>query len=88
MVLSTEQAKSWIGKAIYSSDGKNLGEVAAFTREANGRVTELQGDLGGFLGIGETRVRIMPAQFTIGSDRIVLKLTAEQAKSLPHIAKK
>lgn len=88
VVLSTEQANSWVGKPVYSSDGKNLGEVAAFAREANGRVTEMHADIGGFLGIGETRVRIMPAQFSIGSDRIVLNMTSEQAKSLPHIAKK
>ncbi len=47
----------------------------------------MHADIGGFLGIGETRVRVLPAQFSIGTDRIVLGMTAEQAKTLPHIPK-
>ena len=88
LVLSEDQAKAWIGKSVYSSDGTNLGEVAAFARDASGRVTEMHAAMGGFLGIGETRVRILPTQFTVGTDRIVVALTAEQAKALPPIPKK
>ncbi len=88
LVLTEDQAKTWVGKAVYSSDGKNLGEVAAFARDASGRVTEMHADIGGFLGIGETRVRILPSQFTVGADRIEVAMTADQAKSLPPIPKK
>lgn len=87
IMLTDEQAKGWVNKPLYSSDGKNLGEVAAFTRDGAGKVTEMHADVGGFLGIGETRVRLMPSQFALGSDRVVLSMTSEQAKTLPKIAK-
>ncbi len=85
--LTSQEAEAWIGKPVYSSDGKKLGEVAAFQRGAGNKVTELHADIGGFLGIGEHRIRLMPAQFNLQSDRVVLGLTAEQAKALPKIAK-
>jgi PRC-barrel domain len=87
LTLTDEQAKAWVNKVVYSSDGKNLGEVAAFARNATGKVNEMHADLGGFLGLGETRVRLMPSEFTLGDDRVTLTLTAEQAKTLPKLAK-
>ena len=50
-------------------------------------MTELHADIGGFLGIGQTRVRIMPSQFTVSDNRIRLTLTAEQVNNLPKIEK-
>lgn len=85
--LTDEQAKAWVNKAVYSSDARNLGEVAAVQRDPSGKVTELHADIGGFLGLGETRVRVMPNQFKLENDRIVLNLTGDQAKALPQIAK-
>lgn len=63
LVLTEAQAKAWIKKAIFSSDGKNVGEVTALKRDASGKVAELEAGIGGFLGMGETQVRVMPAQF-------------------------
>ena len=87
LVLTEAQANAWIKKAVYSSDGKNVGEVTALKRDASGKVSELQAGVGGFIGIGETQVRVMPAQFKLENDRVVLSLTAEQVKTLPKIAK-
>jgi len=87
-VLTDAQAKAWVDKIVYSSDDKNLGEVAAIARDASGKVVELHADIGGFLGLGEARVRIQPTQFRFDGDKVILTLTAEQAKSLPVIAKK
>lgn len=87
VILTQEQANSWLNKLVYSSDAKKLGEVAAIQRDTAGKVTELHADIGGFLGLGETRVRVLPAQFRLVNDRVVLELTAEQAKALPHITK-
>jgi hypothetical protein len=72
---------------VLSSDNENLGEVAAIQRDSSGKVTELHADIGGFLGIGETRVRVMPSQFTVVDNKVQLSLTAEQAKALPKIEK-
>ena len=87
LVLTEAQANVWIKKAVYSSDGKNVGEVTALNLDASGKVSELQAGIGGFIGIGETQVRVMPAQFKLENDRVVLSLTAEQVKTLPKIVK-
>ena len=85
--LTEQEAKSWIDKPIYSSDNKKVGEVAAFQRGGDNSVTEMHADIGGFLGIGETRVRLTPAQFKLQGDRVLLDLTAAQAKDLPTVEK-
>jgi hypothetical protein len=64
-----------------------LGDVAAFARGTDNSVTEMHLDIGGFLGFGETRVKLTPAQFKLQDDRVVLGLTAEQAKDLPKVQK-
>lgn len=87
MTMTDAEAKNWVDKPIYSSDNKNIGEVAALNRDASGKVVELHADIGGFLGIGETRVKVEPAQFTTSGDRIMLNMTSEQVKSLPKLAK-
>ncbi|MEZ5852333.1 MAG: PRC-barrel domain-containing protein [Hyphomicrobiaceae bacterium] len=87
LTLTEADAKAWIDKVVYSSDNKNLGEVSAFARDGSGKVTALHADIGGFLGMGETRVRIMPNQFDLVGDRVVLKMTSEQAKALPRLPK-
>ena len=86
LTLTDEQAKSWIDKRVFSSDGKELGEVAEFKRAPDNTVLELHADIGGILGIGEIRVRVTPAQFQLVKDRVVLNLTEEQAKALPKVS--
>ena len=87
MKFTAQEEKAWIGKPVYSSDGTKLGEVAAFARGTDNAVSEMHADFGGFLGLGETRVRLMPAQFKLQADRIVLNVTAAQAKDLPKVTK-
>lgn len=86
-MMTDEEAKNWVNKTVYSSDGKNLGEVAEILRDNSGHVTELHADIGGFLGLGETRVKVMPDQFKLASDRVILNLPGDQAQSLPHLKK-
>lgn len=88
ITMSEDQAKEWIDRVVYSSDGKNIGEVAEFKRGSDNKVTELHADLGGFLGLGETRVKLMPSEFKLQGDRVVLNITEEQAKALPKLEKK
>ena len=85
ITLTDAQAKNWIDKVVYDSNGKKFGAVAAFARDGSGKVTEMHADIGGFLGLGQTRVRLMPSQFKLIDDRAVLSLTAEQAKTLPKV---
>ena len=84
--LTDEQAETWVGKTIYSSDQKNMCEVVSFQRDSSGKVTEMQADIGGFLGFGETRVRVPADQFKLDGEKVVLNLNPEQAKALPKVA--
>lgn len=87
VMLTDSEAQAWIDKPVYTSDNKNVGEVAGFQRDSSGKVVEMHAAIGGFLGIGETRVKITPAQFELAGDRIKLSLTSEQVKSLPKMEK-
>lgn len=87
VVLTEAEARNRIDKTVYSSDNKNVGEVAAFKRDSSGKVAELHADVGGFLGIGERRVKLMPGQFSLQGDRVVLNMTSEEVKALPAFPK-
>jgi hypothetical protein len=85
VTLTEGQAKSWINKPVYSSDGKEIGEVFAFKRAADNTVIEMHVDIGGMFGIGETRVKLTPQQFKLKIDRIVLNVTEAEANNLPIV---
>jgi hypothetical protein len=70
--------EAWIHRPVYSSDGKHVGEVVAVSGE------KVYADIGGYLGIGETRVLLRPDQIArVADGRIDLTLTQEQANDLP-----
>jgi hypothetical protein len=74
----TAPTDAWIGRTVYSSDGKNVGEISAV---AGGKA---YADIGGFLGLGETRVQLGPDQIArVEDDRIDLTITEKQANTLP-----
>lgn len=83
--LSEDEAKEWLNKVVYSSDEKNVGEISAIERDPQGQVKEIHADIGGFLGLGETRVRLMPSQFKFVGDRVVLNMTSDEAGKLPKV---
>ena len=83
--MTESEALAWVKKPVYSSDNKNIGDVTAVDRDASGNVTGLQADIGGFLGMGSTRVRINPSDYALGSDRVTLRITSAQAKELPRV---
>lgn len=85
IILTEQEGKDWIDKPIYSSDGVKLGEVVVFQRDPGNKVLGMHADIGGFLGYMQSRVNVMPAQFKLQGDRVVLGMTAEQAKLLPKV---
>ena len=87
VTLTDDQAKRWVGKAVYSSDGSKIGEVVALQRATDNKVTELHADIGGFLGMGESRVKLMPSDFKLQGDRVLLTITKQQAMASPKVAK-
>lgn len=84
--MTEAEAKQWVDKAVYSSDNKNVGEVAAIQRDASGKVSEMHADIGGFLGIGTTRISLEPSQFKLSGDRVQLNINSDQVKQLPKVA--
>lgn len=71
---------AWVGRTVYSIDGKNVGEIAAISGD------QIYADLGGFLGLGETRVLLSADQIAnVQDDRINLKLTKDEADKLPAV---
>ncbi|OYW56853.1 MAG: hypothetical protein B7Y80_01870 [Hyphomicrobium sp. 32-62-53] len=84
-VLTDDQARALKNKVVWSSDQKNVGEVADIVRDSDGRIKELHADIGGFLGFGETRVRVAPDEFRMMDDRIVLTRTQAQVETLPQV---
>jgi energy-converting hydrogenase Eha subunit F len=85
LVLTEAQAKEWVGKPVYSNEGKKIGEVVAFARGADDVVAEMHADIGGFLGLGETRVKLTADQFELKGDRVIIDMTSAQAKDLPKV---
>ena len=79
--------KALMAKSLYSSDDKNLGSIVAVNRDTHGKVTGLEADIGGFLGIGSSRVMLTPSQYHVNGDRVILDMTSTQAKSLPPVKK-
>jgi hypothetical protein len=74
----------WLGRAVHSSDGKYLGDVAALNEDDQ---YEFYVDLGDFLALGEARIiRIASDQLlAVHDDRIVLRLTEPEARRLPTV---
>jgi hypothetical protein len=71
---------AWVGRTVYSNDGSNVGEVAALSGN------DLFVDIGGFLGLGETRVLLANDQIDeVRDDRIVLKLSESEVQNLPPV---
>ena len=87
MSMTAQETQAWVGKPVYSSDGKKIGEVVAVARGSDDKVSEMHADIGGFLGMGETRVRLMPTQYTMASDRVTISVTSALAKDLPKVMK-
>jgi hypothetical protein len=72
--------QSWVGRYVYSSDGKDLGKIAS----VNGAGALIYFDTGGFLGLGTTRKHVAADQVQdVKRDRIVLKLVKADADNLP-----
>jgi PRC-barrel domain protein len=84
--VTDEEADKWLGRAVYSSDGNELGEVVSLQRDPDGFLKQVKADIGGFLGFGETRILIGPDQIKdVTEDRMVLTLTEAEAQELPAI---
>ena len=84
-IVREDEVKNWIGRPVYSSDNKKIGEIIEIKRDPDNKVTELYVDTGSFLGIGATRYRVTSEQIQeVKPDGLVLTLKESEVKSVPQ----
>src|ERR1700682_2168632 len=76
-------AQALVGLPVYSSDAQKVGQVTSIDVGADGRITAVQAEIEGFLGLGSSPVRITSDQFQEKGGRIVLAKTADQVRGVP-----
>lgn len=83
--LTPQDAQAWVGKPVYSNDGKELGKVDVLESSAENKATQLRADISATSGESPHQIILPSTRFTIQSDRIVLDMTANQAAALPNM---
>ncbi len=83
--LSAQDAKGWVGKPVYSNDGKELGKVSRLNSSAENKATQLYTDIGSTTGSGRHQIILPATRFSLENDRVVLDMTAAQAAKLPKM---
>ncbi len=76
-------ATALIGLPVYSSDAQEVGQVTAIDLSSDGRITGVQAEISGFLGLGSSSVHFGTDEFEQKGDRIVLSKSANQVRSAP-----
>lgn len=74
----------FIGKDVYGTDGKQVGELDNVLIDPDGRVHAGVVEFGGFLGIGEHKVAVPWSDLNVQGDRLVTNLTKDQVKTMPQ----
>ncbi len=71
------------GMPVFSSDGKNLGQIIHVERNADGNIQSVQIQVGRLLGLGEKTITIDGSKIEQLADRIKIALNSDQIRSLP-----
>jgi sporulation protein YlmC with PRC-barrel domain len=75
------------GVTVFSSDGKDVGQVVEAVRGPDGKIQSVQIQIGRLLGIGDKVVAVDAGSLQEIGDRIRLKLNADQVRSQPEAKK-
>ena len=75
------------GVSVFSSDGKDVGQVVEAMRGPDGKIQSVQIQIGRLLGIGDKVVSIDAGNLQEIGDRIRLKLNADQVRTQPEAKK-
>jgi sporulation protein YlmC with PRC-barrel domain len=75
------------GISVFSSDGKDVGQVVEAMRGPDGKIQSVQIQIGRLLGIGDKVVSIDAGKLQEIGDRIRLRLNADQVPSQPEVKK-
>jgi sporulation protein YlmC with PRC-barrel domain len=76
--------EKYIGKNVYGTDGKEVGELNNVLIDPDGRVRAGVVEFGGFLGIGEHKVAVPWNDLNVQDNRLVVNLTKDQVKTMPQ----
>lgn len=79
----TEAATLVVGSPVYSSDAQEVGQVTGVDMGADGKITGLQAEISGFLGLGSSSVHLGSNEFKQNGNRIMLLKTADQVRGIP-----
>ena len=83
--VAPSEINYWIGKPVYSSDNKKIGEITDLRRDPENVVTEVFYQYGGFLGLGAKHYEITAEQIQqVQGNRVVLMLNKSEAEGLPE----
>ena len=84
MTFTADEANGWMGRAVYSSDNKKIGEVVEINRGPDNKVSMVYVDTGTFLGMGATRYEVASDKIReVKPDGLVLTLTESEVKIVP-----
>jgi uncharacterized protein DUF3597 len=86
LASQTKEKLEWRKSIVDLMKLLNLDRSLA-ARTADNKITELRADIGGVLGLGQREIALPAGRFSLQNDRVVLELTAAQAKDLPKVAK-
>ncbi len=79
----TEAATLLVGSPVYSSDAQEVGQVTGVDMGDDGKITGLQAEITGFLGLGSSSLHLGSNEFKQNGNQIVLSKTADQVRGLP-----
>ena len=71
------------GMPVFSSDGKDLGQVVQVERGPDGKIQSVQIQTGRLLGLGEKTITVDGSKLEQLQDRIRLLMSSDQVRSLP-----
>jgi len=72
------------GVTVYSSDGKDVGQVVEATRGPDGKIQSVQIQIGRLLGLGDKVVSISGDRLRELGDRLQVQMGADQFGTLPE----
>ena len=87
--LATVSPDTLIGADIRTYDGDTVAAVEDVLMSAEGKVESVVARFGGFLGFGETRVLLTPAEIAVATDAdgnvaVLTSLAADELKGRPE----
>ncbi len=72
------------GMPVFSSDGKNLGQIIKVERGPDGKIQSVQIEAGRLLGLGEKTITIPGSKIEQLADRIRVMMNSDQVRNLPE----